>query len=86
MENSQIAAIFEEIANLVRILQEDAKWQFKAIAYDRARRVIESHPERLADICHDSSRKLTDIAGIGADLATKVRELVETGSCQYHQQ
>ncbi|MGH9447232.1 MAG: DNA polymerase/3'-5' exonuclease PolX, partial [Terriglobia bacterium] len=52
----------------------------------RARRVIESHPERLADICHDSSRKLTDIAGIGADLATKVRELVETGSCQYHQQ
>ncbi len=86
VENSQIAAIFEEVANLVRILQEDAKWQFKAIAYDRARRVIESYPERLADICRDPNRKLTEIAGIGADLAGKVRELVETGRCQYHQQ
>lgn len=86
MENSEIAAVFEEIANLVKILQEDSKWQFKAVAYDRARRAIESYPERLEDVLHDPKRKLTEIPGIGADLAAKIAELVETGRLEYHQQ
>lgn len=85
MENSEIAAVFEEVSNLMKILQEDPKWQFKAVAYDRARRVIESYPERLEDIVRDPNRKLTDIPGIGADLAQKIKELVETGRLEYHQ-
>lgn len=85
MENSEIAAVFEEVSNLMKILQEDPKWQFKAVAYDRARRVIESYPERLEDIVRDPNRKLTDIPGIGADLAQKIKELVETGRFEYHQ-
>lgn len=86
MENRDIAAVFEEISNLIKILQDDSKWQFKAAAYDRAVRSIEGVPERLEDIARDPSRKLTDIPGIGADLAGKIRELVETGRCQYHQE
>lgn len=86
MENREIAAVFEEISNLMKILQDDPKWQFKAAAYDRAMRSIESHPERLEDIAHDPSRKLTEIPGVGEDLANKIRELVETGACQYHQE
>lgn len=86
MENSEIAAVFEELSNLIKILQEDARWQFKAIAYDRARRAIEGHPERLEDICRDSNRKLTEIPGIGADLAAKILELIQTGRCEYHQE
>ncbi len=86
MENQEIAAVFEEISNLVKIIQEDSKWQFKAAAYDRARRVIESYPERLAEVARDPNRKLTDIPGIGADLAKKITELVETGKCEYHQE
>jgi DNA polymerase (family 10) len=86
MENREIAAVFEEISNLMRILQDDPKWTFKAAAYDRAKRSIESHPESLEDMARDPKRKLTEIPGIGEDLAKKITELVETGKCQYHQQ
>jgi len=86
MENREIAAVFEEISNLMRILQDDTKWTFKAAAYDRAKRSIESYPERLEDIARDPKRKLTEIPGIGEDLAKKITELVETGKCQYHQE
>src|SRR5437764_15390869 len=86
MENREIAAVFEEIAAILRILQEDPKWQFKAVAYDRAKRSIESYPERLEDIARDPNRKLTEIPGVGADLAAKIKELVETGQSQYHQE
>ncbi len=86
MENRDIAAVFEEISDLMKILQDDPKWTFKAAAYDRAKRSIESHPERLEDIARDPSRKLTDIPGIGADLAKKIAELIETGQSAYHQE
>jgi DNA polymerase (family 10) len=86
MENREIAAVLEEISNLMRIVQDDPKWSFKAVAYDRAKRSIESHPERLEDIARDPNRKLTDIPGVGADLAKKITELVETGRCAYHQE
>ena len=86
MENREIAAVFEEISNLMKILQDDPKWTFKAAAYDRAKRSIESYPERLEDIARDPSRKLTDIPGIGADLAKKITEIVETGQSAYHQE
>jgi DNA polymerase (family 10) len=86
MENREIAAVFEEISNLIKILQDDPKWNFKAVAYDRAKRSIESHPERLEDIARDPKRKLTDIPGIGADLAKKIAEIVETGQSSYHQE
>jgi DNA polymerase (family 10) len=85
MENREIAATFEEMASLLRILQEDPKWQFKAIAYDRAKRSIEAYPERLEAIARDPNRKLTDIPGVGADLAAKIKELVDTGKSEAHQ-
>jgi DNA polymerase (family 10) len=86
MENREIAAVFEEISNLIKILQDDPKWNFKSVAYDRAKRSIESFPERLEDVARDPSRKLTEIPGIGADLAKKITELVETGQLAYHQE
>ena len=85
MENRQIAAIFEEISNLIKIIQDDSKWTFKSAAYDRAKRAIESCPEKLEDIARNPDRKLTELAGVGPDLAAKIKELVETGKCQYHQ-
>ena len=83
MENHEIAAVFEEIASLMRIVQDDPKWQFKAVAYERAKRSIESYPERLEDMARDSNRKLTEVPGVGEDLANKIHELLETGQCQY---
>ena len=86
MENREIAALFEEISNLMKINQDDPKWSFKAAAYDRAKRSIEGFPERLEDIARDPQRSLTDIPGIGEDLAKKIVELVETGKSKFHQE
>ena len=86
MENREIAAVFEEISNLMKIIQDDPKWTFKAAAYDRAKRSIESYPERLEDIAHSQNRKLTEIPGVGEDLANKIKELIETGKSGYHQE
>lgn len=83
MENHQIAAVFEEVANVIRMLQDDPKWQFKAVAYERAKRSIESYSERLEDIARDPNRKLTDVPGIGTDLAGKIVEIIQTGKLQY---
>jgi DNA polymerase (family 10) len=86
MENREVAAVFEEIANLMRILQDDPKWTFKAAAYDRAVRSLENYPERVEDLARNPDRKLTEIPGIGEDLAKKIKELAETGQSQYHQE
>ncbi len=86
MENREIAAVFEEISNLMKIIQDDPKWPFKSAAYDRAKRSIESYPERLEDIARSPNRKLTEIPGVGEDLANKIKELIETGKSQYHQE
>lgn len=86
MENREIAAVFEEISNLMKIIQDDPKWTFKSAAYDRAKRSIESYPERLEDIARSPNRKLTEIPGVGEDLANKIKELIETGKSQYHQE
>ena len=86
MENREIAAVFEEISNLLRIVQDDSKWTFKAAAYDRASRSIESFSEKLEDVVRDSNRKLTEIPGIGVEMAAKIKELVETGKSTYHQE
>lgn len=86
MENREIAALLEELSNLIKILQEDANWQFKAAAYDRARRAIEAHHERLQDMALDPKRKLTDIPGVGKEIALKISELLTTGRIRYHQE
>jgi len=86
VENREIATVFEELANLLKILQDDPKWNWKSIAYDRAARAVESYPERLEDLARDPSRKLTEIPGVGEDLAKKIVELIETGKSEYHQE
>lgn len=83
MENHEIAARLEEIGALLRILQEDPKWGFKASAYERAKRAIEAYPERLESIARDPKRKLTEVPGVGADLAGKIKELLDTGKIEY---
>lgn len=82
MENHEIAARLEEIGALLRILQEDPKWSFKASAYERAKRAIEGYSERLEDIARDPKRKLTEVPGVGADLAGKIKELLDTGKIE----
>lgn len=76
MTNLRIAAAFGEIAD---ILEFQGANQFRVRAYRNAARTIEDLPEQLATIAADASRKLTEIDGIGDDLAKKIAELLTTG-------
>ncbi|MGA2797832.1 MAG: DNA polymerase/3'-5' exonuclease PolX [Thermoguttaceae bacterium] len=77
MTNVEIAAVFEHIADLLEF--QDAN-PFRVRAYRNAARTIHDLPESAADIVADPNRSLTDIEGIGKDLAEKISTLVHTGS------
>ena len=77
MENSEIARLLAETADLMEIAAEDP---FRIRSYRNAASVIQGHPERIEDIVKDPSRKVTDIAGIGKGLAAVLQEILERGS------
>jgi len=77
MSNREIAAVFEEIADLLEFQGANV---FRVRAYRNAARTISDLTESVADIVADPKRSLLDIEGIGKDLAEKVATLVQTGS------
>ena len=77
MDNSEIAAAFDEIADLLD-LQGVA---FKPIAYRRAARIIESMEMDINDVAADE--KLEDIPGVGKAMAKKIEEMIRTGKLAY---
>ena len=77
MNNSQIADVFEEMADLLEIGGENA---FRVRAYRNGAKAIRDLAEEVADILADPKRKLTDIDGIGETLEEKSKVLVETGN------
>ncbi|MCL4195747.1 MAG: DNA polymerase/3'-5' exonuclease PolX, partial [Thermoguttaceae bacterium] len=77
MNNLEIARIFSQLADLLEFRDENP---FRVRAYRNAARAIQDLPEAAAEILADSNRELTDIPGIGRDLADKIRSIVETGS------
>ena len=80
MENLAIARIFEEIADLLEIKNENT---FKIRAYRNASETITHATDKLAS-CTDE--QLRAIPGIGKDLAAKIREIAETGTSRYHRE
>ena len=80
MDNLAIARVLAEIGDLLEIKNENP---FKVRAYRNAAASIAHHPERLADL---PQSEWLAIAGIGKDLAAKIRELSTSGTCLYHQE
>ena len=81
MTNVDIATIFGRVADLLEFNAENA---FRVRAYRNAAHTIGSMVEslasiNLASINEHSRRSLTDIDGIGADLADKIKILLDTG-------
>ena len=74
MTNAAIAAIFEHIADILEFRGENV---FRVRAYRNAARTVGSMVESLASIRVD--RPLTDLDGIGSDLAARIGELLDTG-------
>jgi len=75
--NADIAATFEHIADL---LEYQGGNVFRVRAYRNAARTIEGMVESLAAVRADSGRSLTDLEGIGTDLAEKIGSLLDTGA------
>lgn len=75
-KNAEIAAALEQIADLLEF--DDAN-PFRVRAYRNAAHALMELGEPVAAIVGNPERKLTEIKGIGADLADKIRELVGTG-------
>ena len=78
MENLAIARIFSEFADLLEIKSENP---FKIRAYRNASDAIAHATERLA---YCTEEQLRAIPGIGKELASKIREIAETGEARYH--
>lgn len=77
MDNSEIAAVFYEIADLLEL----EGVAFKPQAYRRAARSIEQLEEPLSSV--RESGRLEEVPGVGKALAKKVEELLETRRLGY---
>lgn len=75
--NADIAAIFEEVADLLEIQSANP---FRIRAYRNAARVIGELPHEVSQLL-DKGMDLTQLPGIGDDLAGKIKEIATTGHC-----
>ena len=75
MTNPEIADAFDQIGD---ILEFQGANQFRVRAYRNAARTVRDLPESAAEIAANPERKLTDIEGIGKDLAEKIIALTTT--------
>ena len=81
MENADIAKIFEEIADLLEIKNENP---FRVRSYRNAALIIGGLPESLRSVVMRDESELEDIKGIGKSIHEKIVELVKTGKCKFH--
>ena len=76
MTNADIAATFDQVADLLEYQGDNV---FRVRAYRNAARMIGGMVESLSSVRADPGRSLTDLEGIGADLAEKIGVLLDTG-------
>jgi DNA polymerase (family 10) len=76
MKNGEIADVFDQVADLLEFQGENP---FRLRAYRNAATTLRDLTESVAKIVQDPERKLTDLPGVGKDLADKITTLVTTG-------
>jgi len=76
VHNSDIASIFDEIADMLEIQGDNP---FRVRAYRNAARSIAGLPMSVADMV-ERGEDLTVLQGIGKELAAKITEIVKTGT------
>jgi DNA polymerase (family 10) len=78
IHNADIAAIFDEIADLLEIGGENP---FRVRAYRNAARTVEGYGRDIRGLL-DAGGELPKLPGVGTDLANKIREIVASGTCR----
>jgi len=78
VHNQDIAAIFDEIADLLELEQANP---FRIRAYRRAAQTVRAQPQELADRVA-GGKPLQKLPGIGKDLEGKILEILDTGRCK----
>ena len=76
MTNADVAALFDRLADL---LEYDGENAFRIRAYRAAARAIADQVDSLESIRGNEARSLTDLDGIGRDLAAKIETILDTG-------
>jgi len=76
LENPEIARVLEEVADVLEIQNENP---FRIRAYRNATRTVEGLTTPLRKWVEEG-RSLTDLPGIGKEMANHIREMVETGT------
>lgn len=82
IHNADVAAIFNEIADLLELEGDNP---FRVRAYRNAARALNAWPASVQSMVEEQ-RDLKEIPGIGADLAARINEIVTTGACALHEQ
>ena len=75
MENSEVAKILRETAQLLEI---DGAIIGRYRSYEKAAELIGGLPDRIEEIAKDET-KLTDLPGIGEGMAAHIHEILKTG-------
>jgi DNA polymerase (family 10) len=75
VQNAEIAAMFDQTADLLEIQGEN---QFRVRAYRRAARTIEGLPQSVRSLL-SAGEDLSELPGIGKDLAGKIADIINTG-------
>ena len=81
MQNQDIAQVFNEIADILEIQNED---RFRIRSYRNAAASIESLAEDINSIYKKGA--LRQIPAIGKSIAEKIEELIKTAKCGMHQE
>lgn len=80
MKNSEVAAVFTDIACLLEKKKDSI---FKIRAYKKAAASIESLPVAIETLAAED--RLREVPGVGEAIAKKITELVTTGRLGYYE-
>ena len=80
MKNSEIARVFEDIADFLELKGENP---FKIRAYQKAARSIEELSVEVEQLVAED--KLGEVPGVGEAITKKITELVTTGRLGFYE-
>ena len=80
MKNSEIAAVFADIAYLLKCRKDNI---FKIRAYERVAKSITELPVEVEQLVRED--RLKEIPGVGEAINKKITEMVNTGHLEYYE-